>query len=55
MRLRLIGIKFSGLVHGQHQMNLFEDTEEVMSLYQSMDKIKRRFGSNVVCRASGFI
>ena len=28
MRIRLIGIKFTGLVHGNHQMNLFEDTEE---------------------------
>lgn len=53
MRLRLIGVKFSGLVHGQHQMNLFEDTEELMNLYQSMDRIKRRFGSKAVCRASG--
>ncbi|NMR35478.1 DNA polymerase IV [Chryseobacterium aquaticum] len=25
MRLRLIGIRFTGLVHGNHQMNLFED------------------------------
>lgn len=55
MRLRLVGVKFSGLVHGQHQMNLFEDTEEMMSLYQSMDKIKRRFGSNAVCRAAAML
>lgn len=55
MRLRLIGVKFSGLVHGQHQMNLFEDTEELMNLYQSMDRIKRRFGSGAVCRASGML
>lgn len=53
MRLRLIGIKFSGLVHGQHQMSLFEDTEEMMNLYQAMDGMKRRFGSNAVVRASG--
>lgn len=54
MRLRLIGIKFSGLVHGQHQMNLFEDTEELMSLYQAMDKMKRRFGKNALGRAAGY-
>lgn len=54
MRLRLIGIKFSGLVHGQHQMNLFEDTEELMNLYQAMDKMKRRFGKNAVGRAAGY-
>jgi len=54
MRLRLIGLRFTNLVHGQHQMNLFEDTEELMNLYQSMDKIKNRFGSKAVGRASGF-
>ncbi|AZI19896.1 DNA polymerase IV [Chryseobacterium taklimakanense] len=54
MRLRLIGVKFSGLVHGQHQMNLFEDTEELMNLYQAMDRMKRRFGSTAVQRAVGF-
>ena len=55
MRIRLIGIKFTGLVHGHHQMNLFEDTEEMMSLYQTMDKIKMRFGKDSVGRASGYL
>ncbi|WP_312902736.1 DNA polymerase IV [Chryseobacterium taichungense] len=55
MRIRLIGIKFTGLVHGCHQMNLFEDTEELISLYQALDKIKMRFGSDSVGRASGFL
>ncbi|SNV41703.1 DNA polymerase IV [Chryseobacterium taklimakanense] len=54
MRLRLIGVKFSGLVHGQHQMNLFEDTEELMNLYQAMDRMKRRFGNGAVQRGVGF-
>ncbi|AYZ35710.1 DNA polymerase IV [Chryseobacterium indologenes] len=54
MRLRLIGLRFTGLVHGNHQMNLFEDTEEQMSLYQTMDAIKNRFGAGAVGRASGF-
>lgn len=55
MRLRLIGVRFSGLVHGNHQMNLFEDTEELINLYQAMDKMKIRFGANAVGRASGLI
>ena len=55
MRIRLIGIKFTGLVHGCHQMNLFEDTEELISLYQTLDKIKMRFGSTSVGRASGLL
>ena len=55
MRIRLIGVKFTGLVHGCHQMNLFEDTEELISLYQTMDKIKNRFGAASVGRASGLL
>ncbi|MDP9955079.1 DNA polymerase-4 [Epilithonimonas hungarica] len=55
MRIRLIGLKFTGLVHGCHQMDLFEDTEELISLYQTMDKIKMRFGSTSVGRASGLL
>lgn len=55
MRIRLIGVRFTGLVHGCHQMDLFEDTEELISLYQTMDKIKNRFGASSVGRASGFL
>ncbi|MDN3607541.1 DNA polymerase IV [Kaistella yonginensis] len=55
MRIRLIGVKFTSLVHGCHQMNLFEDTEELISLYQTMDKIKNRFGTASVGRASGLL
>lgn len=55
MRLRLIGIRFSGLVHGCHQMDLFEDTEELMNLYQSMDRMKNRFGKTALGRASGLL
>jgi len=54
MRLRLVGLRFTDLVHGNHQMNLFEDTEEQMNLYQTMDQIKNRFGAGAVGRASGF-
>ncbi len=54
MRIRLVGLKLTGLVHGEYQMNIFEDTQEMMNLYQSMDKIKNRFGKHAVGRASGF-
>jgi len=55
MRIRLIGVRFTGLVHGLHQMDLFEDTEELISLYQTMDHLKDRFGSSSVVRASGLL
>lgn len=54
MRIRLVGLRFTDLVHGNHQMNLFEDTEEQMSLYQTMDYLKNRFGKDTLGRASGY-
>ncbi|MEM0543133.1 DNA polymerase IV [Flavobacterium sp. j3] len=53
MRLRLIGIRFTGLVRGTYQINMFEDTTEMLSLYQAIDKIKNRFGFDAVARCSG--
>jgi DNA polymerase-4 len=55
MRLRMIGINFSGLVRGTYQINLFEDTLEMISLYQALDKMKRRFGFNAVGRADAIL
>ncbi|MBX2971488.1 MAG: DNA polymerase IV [Flavobacteriales bacterium] len=52
-RIRLIGVRFSNLVGGGHQMDAFTDTEEAMRLYQAMDKIRQRFGDRTVMRASG--
>lgn len=54
MRIRLVGIQFTGLVRGSLQINLFEDTQEMVALYQAMDHIKNRFGYDKVGRASGF-
>ena len=52
-RIRLIGVRFSHLVGGGHQMDAFTDTAEAMSLYQAMDKVRKRFGDRTVMRASG--
>ena len=51
--VRLIGVRFSHLVSGDYQINLFEDTEEVLNLYHAMDRIRERFGDKSVIRASG--
>ena len=51
--IRLIGVKFSGLVRGHQQIDLFEDTGEEVRLLQAMDHIRTRFGSKAVLRASG--
>ena len=50
--IRLIGVKFSGLVHGNYQISLFDDTEKAISLLQQKDRIRRRFGSNSISRAA---
>lgn len=54
MRLRLVGIKFSGLVHGVQQLRLFEAKPEMAKLYMAMDDIRKRFGKKAIRRAIGF-
>lgn len=46
--IRLIGVKFGGLVRGHHQIRLFEDTEEELQLMQAMDHIRHRFGKDAI-------
>ena len=54
MLIRLIGVRLTGLVSGHYQINLFEDSGEMVSLYQTMDKIRLRFGDKAVGRAVCF-
>lgn len=51
--VRLVGVRFSGLVSGNYQINLFEDTGEMIRLYQAMDDIRNRYGDDAVKRAVG--
>lgn len=55
IRLRLVGIQFSGLVRGSYQIDIFEDTQEMMALYQAMDRMKQRYGFDSVARCAGAI
>jgi DNA polymerase IV len=52
MLIRLVGVRLSGLVYGNHQINLFDDTEESINLYEAIDKIKHRFGTDKLMRAT---
>lgn len=52
MLIRLIGVRFSHLVSGVQQINMFDDSPETISLYQAMDRIRNRFGSRAVTRAA---
>lgn len=51
MRIRLVGVKFSHLVHGAHQLDLFEDTSEMVRLYQALDVLKNRYGDHIIHKA----
>ena len=53
MLIRLLGIRFTRLVPGNYQIKLYEDTQESIRLYQSIDSIKRQFGEGLLMRASG--
>lgn len=51
MLIRLIGVKFSDLVTGGHQIDLFSDPVKDVNLLRALDSIKNRFGSDKVMRA----
>ena len=51
MLIRLIGVRFSSLVGGTQQLDLFNDTAEMTNLYSAMDNIRKRFGKNAVFKA----
>jgi DNA polymerase-4 len=52
MLIRLVGVRLSGLVHGNHQINMFDETEESISLYEAIDTIKHRHGVEKLVRAT---
>jgi len=53
MMVRLIGVRVSHLVGGNYQINMFDDTEEMMNLYQAIDRMKTRYGEGKIVRAIG--
>ena len=53
MLIRLIGVRFSNLVRGVQQLDMFEDTPEMVNLYMTMDKLRKRFGRDAIRRAAG--
>jgi DNA polymerase IV len=50
--VRLIGVRFTNLVHGHTQISLFENTQEEVSLLAQLDHIRRRFGEGAIMKAS---
>ena len=50
--VRLIGVRYSHIVEGAHQITLFDDPN-ILSLYQAMDRIRSQFGDRAIMKASG--
>ncbi len=50
MLIRLVGIKFSGLIYGAYQTDLFADNAEEVNLMQAMDRIKSRYGAEFLMK-----
>jgi DNA polymerase-4 len=50
MLIRLIGVKFSGLICGSYQADIFNDSVKDISLSQAMDHIRVRYGIDKILR-----
>ena len=50
--VRLIGIRYSGLVSGSYQINLFDDSINQINLYKAMDHIRNKYGERSIMRAT---
>lgn len=48
--VRMVGVRFTHLIPGIYQIDLFSDNNETIKLYQSIDHIKNRFGESVLKR-----
>lgn len=51
MMIRLVGVRFSHLVGGAYQINMFDDSEQMIKLYQAMDRLRIKYGEATVQRA----
>src|SRR3954467_3556037 len=49
MLVRLVGVRFTDLIPGNYQIDLFEDKQEMIKLYQANDSVKVRFGG-AICK-----
>ena len=52
--IRLIGVRFTDLIAGTYQVNLFDDTEEIIKLYQAIDSVKKKYGEKYLINGGGY-
>jgi DNA polymerase-4 len=50
MLIRLIGVRFSSLITGTPQLNMFEESTEITNLYQALDRMRGKYGRKIVVR-----
>jgi DNA polymerase-4 len=55
LRIRLIGVRFTDLVYGNYQLQLFDQSQKKVSLDLALDKIRNRYGLYSVGRANGLL
>ena len=53
VQVRLIGVRYSHLVEGGCQMDLFDDVDERLELYRALDRIRNQYGDRSVVNAAG--
>lgn len=46
--IRLIGVRFTKLVRGTEQLDIFDENARLYPLYNAMDKMRKRYGINAV-------
>jgi DNA polymerase-4 len=50
--VRLVGVRFTHLIPGTYQIDMFEDSDEMINLYQSIDSIKKKYGEKLIVHAT---
>lgn len=50
--VRLVGVRFTHLIPGTYQIDMFEDSDELINLYQSIDSIKKKYGEKLIVHAT---
>ncbi len=53
-RIRLVGVRFSHLAYGDHQINLFSDAGKIIDLHQAMDTVRAKYGRRAVMRGASY-
>jgi DNA polymerase IV len=51
--IRLIGVRFTNLVHANYQLTLFDKAEKQTKLMFAIDTLRKKYGINTVGRANG--